>query len=54
MIASYNAGPEAVQRWLAQNGALEEDEWIESIPYDQTRSYAKRVLRSFTIYQVLY
>lgn len=54
VIASYNAGPEAVQRWLAQNGALEEDEWIESIPYDQTRSYAKRVLRSFAIYQALY
>jgi soluble lytic murein transglycosylase len=53
-VASYNAGPEAVERWLTQNRALEDDEWIESIPYDQTRSYAKRVLRSFTIYQALY
>jgi soluble lytic murein transglycosylase len=53
-VASYNAGPEAVARWLARNGALDDDAWIESIPYDQTRSYAKRVLRSFAIYQRLY
>lgn len=53
-VASYNAGPEAVERWRAQNGQLEEDAWIESIPYDQTRSYAKRVLRSYAIYQALY
>jgi soluble lytic murein transglycosylase len=53
-VASYNAGPEAVERWLGQNGSLEDDEWIEAIPYDQTRSYAKRVLRSFAIYQALY
>jgi len=53
-VASYNAGPEAVERWRAQNGQLDEDAWIESIPYDQTRSYAKRVLRSYAIYQALY
>jgi soluble lytic murein transglycosylase len=53
-VASYNAGPEAVERWLAQGSALEDDAWIESIPYDQTRAYAKRVLRSFAIYQTLY
>jgi len=53
-VASYNAGPEAVERWRAQNGQLDEDAWIEAIPYDQTRSYAKRVLRSYAIYQALY
>ena len=53
-VASYNAGPDAVARWLARDAALDEDEWIESIPYDQTRAYAKRVLRSFAIYQGLY
>ena len=53
-IASYNAGPEAVERWLAQNGRLEDDAWIEAIPYDQTRQYAKKVLRSFATYQALY
>jgi soluble lytic murein transglycosylase len=53
-VASYNAGPEAVERWLAQNGALEDDAWIEAIPYDQTRGYAKKVLRSLAVYRALY
>jgi soluble lytic murein transglycosylase len=51
-IASYNAGPTAVSRWL--DPALEDDEWVESIPYDQTRAYVQRVLRSLYAYQVLY
>jgi soluble lytic murein transglycosylase len=51
-IASYNAGPLAVSRWL--DPSLEDDEWVESIPYEQTRSYVKRVLRSLHVYRVLY
>jgi soluble lytic murein transglycosylase len=53
-IASYNAGPEAVARWLAAGGTAEDDEWVEAIPYDQTRSYVKRVLRSLHVYRTLY
>jgi soluble lytic murein transglycosylase len=53
-IASYNAGPEAVARWLAADPKGEDDEWVESIPYDQTRGYVKRVLRSVHVYQALY
>jgi len=52
-IASYNAGPEAVSRWLAE-GPFEDDEWVEAIPYDQTREYVKRVLRSLHVYRALY
>ncbi len=52
-IASYNAGPEAVSSWLREVGEPD-DEWVESIPYDQTRSYVKRVLRSLNAYRVLY
>jgi soluble lytic murein transglycosylase len=52
-IGSYNAGPHAVARWLEGSG-LEDDEWIEAIPYDQTRAYVKRVLRSLHAYRVLY
>jgi soluble lytic murein transglycosylase len=51
-IGSYNAGPEAVARW--QPGSGPEDVWIEQIPYDQTRAYVKRVLRSLHVYRVLY
>jgi soluble lytic murein transglycosylase len=53
-IASYNAGPEAARDWLAVRGSLDDDEWVEAIPYDQTRSYVKRVMRSLYAYAVLY
>ncbi len=52
-VASYNAGPTAVSRWLEAE-PLEDDEWVEAIPYDQTRNYVKNVLRSLQVYQVLY
>ena len=40
-------------RWLEEaNG--EDDEWVEDIAYDQTRSYVKRVMRSLHAYRVLY
>jgi soluble lytic murein transglycosylase len=52
-IASYNAGPEAVSRWLAASSE-DDDVFVESIPYDQTRAYVKRVLRSMHAYRVLY
>ncbi|HEX2486434.1 MAG TPA: lytic transglycosylase domain-containing protein [Myxococcota bacterium] len=53
-IGGYNAGAAAVERWLAEAPALVEDEWIESIPYDETRAYVRRVLRSLRAYEVLY
>jgi len=53
-IASYNAGPEAVSEWLEERGGLDDDEWVESIPFEQTRSYVKRVLRSLQAYRLLY
>ena len=53
-IASYNAGPEAVARWLGPDAPREDDIWVESIPYDQTRGYVKRVMRSLHAYKVLY
>ena len=55
-IASYNAGPEAVRGWIPQATVPEEmdDEWVESIPYEQTRNYVKRVLRSLHVYRTLY
>jgi soluble lytic murein transglycosylase len=53
-IASYNAGPEAVLKWLEAHRDLADDEWVEEISYEQTRGYVKRVLRSLHIYQALY
>jgi soluble lytic murein transglycosylase len=52
-IGSYNAGPHRVAEWL-DGSARDDDEWVEMIPYDQTRGYVKRVLRSVHAYRVLY
>jgi soluble lytic murein transglycosylase len=53
-IAGYNAGEAAVDRWLAERADLAMDEFIETIPYDETRNYTKRVLASFFAYSWLY
>jgi len=53
-VAAYNAGPAAVERWLREEGGLDDDEWVEAIPYEQTRRYVKRVLRSLHAYRALY
>ena len=55
MIGSYNAGPTAVAAWLEGAAAeLEDDVWVEDIPYGQTRAYVKRVLRSLHVYRNFY
>ena len=52
-IGSYNAGPHRIERWL-DDGPAADDEWVEAIPYEQTRTYVKKVLRSVHAYRVLY
>lgn len=52
-IASYNAGPHVVRDWV-DGSSQPDDEWVESIPYSQTRSYVKRVMRSLQAYKLLY
>jgi len=49
-IAAYNAGPIAVQSWAAAYRGRSEDEFVELIPYQETRRYVKRVLRSYKEY----
>ena len=53
-IAGYNAGEAAVDHWLAERGDLDMDEFMETIPYDETRNYTKRVLASYFTYAWLY
>ncbi len=53
-IAGYNAGEGAVDRWLGERGTLELDEFMETIPFDETRNYTKRVLASYFAYSWLY
>ncbi len=47
---AYNAGPEAVERWLDERPAGEAAVWIENIPYFETRDYIPRVLAFTAIY----
>ncbi|MDA8298481.1 MAG: lytic transglycosylase domain-containing protein [Deltaproteobacteria bacterium] len=54
-IASYNAGPGAVSYW--KNNLLKNDAmplFIELIPFNQTRTYVKRVLANYYVYNFLY
>lgn len=53
-IAAYNAGPGRVNRWLDRVGDLDVDEFVEEIPFDQTRAYTRTVLRSYAAYRALY
>ncbi|NKF21955.1 lytic transglycosylase domain-containing protein [Solimonas marina] len=41
-VASYNAGPNAVARWLP-DAPLDADVWIENVPYNETRQYVERI-----------
>lgn len=49
-IAAYNAGENAVYSWLNENKYRQIDEFIEDIPYSETRAYVKRVLTSYFEY----
>jgi soluble lytic murein transglycosylase len=53
-VASYNAGPGAVSRWLDERGDLELAGFVETIPYDETRNYVKRVVGSWQAYHALH
>ncbi len=48
--AAYNAGHGAVDRWLRERGHLPFDEFVEHIPYDETRRYTRRVLQTWGVY----
>jgi soluble lytic murein transglycosylase len=51
--AAYNAGEGAANRWLRARPDMPLDEWVEAIPYDETRRYTRRVLETWGIYRYL-
>ncbi|WP_158746780.1 lytic transglycosylase domain-containing protein [Acidisphaera sp. L21] len=58
-VAGYNAGPGRVTDWLASNGdpatpgSLDMIDWIELIPFAETRNYVQRVVENLVIYRAL-
>lgn len=50
-LAAYNAGPTRVDRWA--DGTRAVDQWVDSIPYAETREYVQAVLAYAVIYQTL-
>lgn len=54
VAAAYNGGPGPVTRWVARRGAIPFDQWIEEIPFKETRGYVKQVVADYYIYQSLY
>ncbi|HYB10600.1 MAG TPA: lytic transglycosylase domain-containing protein [Alphaproteobacteria bacterium] len=55
-LAAYNAGPARVREWMRDNGdprspQVDMIDWIEMIPFDETRNYVQRVLEALNIYR---
>jgi soluble lytic murein transglycosylase len=53
-LASYNAGPNRAAEWIGWRNYREPAEFVESIPYAETRDYVQAVLRNADIYRRLY
>jgi soluble lytic murein transglycosylase len=57
-LAAYNAGPHRVSRWIREFGDPRTDDidmidWIETIPFSETRNYVQRVMESVAVYRHL-
>ncbi|MEO6246996.1 MAG: lytic transglycosylase domain-containing protein [Sphingomicrobium sp.] len=57
-VASYNAGPGNVRKWINANGdprqpGVDVIRWIEDIPFTETRGYVQRVLENSVVYDRL-
>jgi soluble lytic murein transglycosylase len=53
-LAAYNAGTDRVGDWLGQGRYRDPQEFVESIPFTETREYVQAILRNTTVYQRLY
>ncbi len=53
-LGAYNGGPGRMSGWVSNRGSQDIDEFIESISYEQSREYIKRVMGHYYFYQMLY
>ena len=54
LLAAYNAGPQAAAAWGTARAGLPLDEWVEAIPYRETRQYVRGVAADWARYRALY
>jgi soluble lytic murein transglycosylase len=53
-LATYNAGPNRVARWISERPGVDRDEFIDDIPFPETQNYVKRILGTAEDYRRLY
>lgn len=53
-VASYNAGPNAVAKWVKRYGLQDADEFVEKIPYPETQGYIESVFENYWNYMLIY
>jgi soluble lytic murein transglycosylase len=53
-LAAYNAGEHRVVRWIADRPGVDQDEFIDDIPFPETQNYVKRILGTADDYRILY
>ena len=57
-LAAYNAGSSRVKRWIARYGDprtndIDPIDWIELIPFKETRNYVQRVMENIQVYEFM-
>lgn len=57
-LVGYNAGPHRAKRWIKRYGDPRDKDvnavdWVEMIPFNETRNYVQRVLENLQIYRLL-
>jgi soluble lytic murein transglycosylase len=53
-LAAYNAGDSPVHQWMTRGDYKDVAEWVESIPYTETREYVQGILRNREVYRAVY
>lgn len=56
VFAAYNAGGRHVKEWIDAHGdprtpGVDPIDWVERIPFTETRNYVQRVMENWTMYQ---
>src|SRR5262249_51683757 len=53
-LAAYDAGTDRVDEWLSSGNFKDVEEFVESIPFTETREYVQAIMRNAVLYKLLY